>query len=371
MRKKVIYIGGFEFPDKNAAAHRVLSNAKILNDIGNNVIFISIDKSLKKNDIENTFKLVQGFETYAIPYPHKTVDWIRYLTSIRDYVQIINKYDGIEALICYNFPSIALNKLRKFCESKEIKCLADVTEWYSVKGRDLFSKIIKGFDTWYRMRVVHKRLDGLIVISKFLESYYQHYNVISIPPLTDTDEKKWDGNYSKSKSEMNLVYAGNPGNKDRIDILIEALKIVRREIRLDIIGITLEQYIEMYPNHKTFLLSSKMITFHGKLSHLETLEYVKRSNYSCFFRMDDRVSKAGFPTKFVEAISCGTPVITNASSNIKDYMNKGKNGICIDNLNYLCIADTLDKVPAELPVEKDLFLFRRYENEMKIFMGKL
>ena len=35
----IIYIGGFELPDKNAAAHRVLNNAKIIRELGYEVFF--------------------------------------------------------------------------------------------------------------------------------------------------------------------------------------------------------------------------------------------------------------------------------------------------------------------------------------------
>ena len=47
-KEYILYIGGFELPDKNAAAHRVLSNAKALRDSGKNVILVGINKDLPK-----------------------------------------------------------------------------------------------------------------------------------------------------------------------------------------------------------------------------------------------------------------------------------------------------------------------------------
>ena len=44
----ILYVGGFELPDKNAAAHRVLSNGKLLRDLGYEVSFVGIThKSLE------------------------------------------------------------------------------------------------------------------------------------------------------------------------------------------------------------------------------------------------------------------------------------------------------------------------------------
>ena len=43
---KVLYIGGFELPDKNAAAHRVISNAFLLRELGYEVSFIGISEDI-------------------------------------------------------------------------------------------------------------------------------------------------------------------------------------------------------------------------------------------------------------------------------------------------------------------------------------
>ena len=41
---KILYLGNFELPDKNAAAHRVLGIAKALREGGNEVYFTGISK---------------------------------------------------------------------------------------------------------------------------------------------------------------------------------------------------------------------------------------------------------------------------------------------------------------------------------------
>lgn len=95
------------------------------------------------------------------------------MSSISDYKKIIEQ-DKFDSIICYNFPSIPLYKLYKLAKRNKIEILGDVTEWYSPKGRGILNKIIKGIDTSIRMRYIHKKLDGLIVISKFLEDYYMN-----------------------------------------------------------------------------------------------------------------------------------------------------------------------------------------------------
>ena len=63
MNKKILYVGGFELPDKNAAAHRVLGNAKAFRDLGNDVAFISIDSEMPW--ARNSFR--QGKVQVSVP----------------------------------------------------------------------------------------------------------------------------------------------------------------------------------------------------------------------------------------------------------------------------------------------------------------
>ncbi len=365
----ILYIGGFELPDKNAAAHRVLSNAKILRQLGKKVVFIGVDQSLDfEYDILKTRSEVQGFESYAVPYPKKNINWIKYLTNIKNYIEICNTMRNVEMIILYNFQAIAMHRLMNYCKRNSIKCCADITEWRSAKGESLGYRILKDSDTWYRMHFLNKRMDSLIVISSYLERYYSKCkNVVNIPVLVDCMEKKWKNTYDKSTDKLRLVYAGNPGRKDRLDKLIEALDGINRKYCLDIIGITAEQYLNYYPNHKA-LIDNENICFHGRLSHLDALDFVKKANYSCFLREDDRVSKAGFPTKFVEAISSGTPVLTNKTSNLTDFISEGMNAILLDSFSKKEMKAIIANIPYTIDVEKEKFDYRNYVDKMKKFL---
>ena len=53
-----------------------------------------------------------------------------------------------------------------------------------------------------------------------------------------------------------------------------------------------------------------------------------------------RYAKAGFPTKFVESLATGTPVISNLTSDLNDYLIDKTNGIIVDSCDErsICIA---------------------------------
>lgn len=356
----VLYIGGFELPDKNAAAQRVVSNAKLFKHIGIDTVFVGVMKTPVDNcSILGTKKEVKGFTSFAVPYPTNPNQWFKYLCSAEPFIEVAETIEDLTAIVCYNFQSVALKKILDYCKKRSVKCIADVTEWYSGDGRSLPVKVLKKADTFYRMCIVQKQLSGLIVISKYLLNYYKECkNVIYLPPLTDLLScAKLE---KEKREELRLVYAGSPGLKDRIDLLIEAISHVKRPIKLDIIGISEEEYLLLHPEHVHKELFSDKIHFMGRIPHNDTLEYVRNADFSCFFRYEDRVTSAGFPTKFAEAISLGTPVLTNKSSNIADYIKNGQNGILLNELSVEEIANAIETAPKNIIVDPIIFNYMQY-----------
>jgi glycosyltransferase involved in cell wall biosynthesis len=369
--RRVLYLGGFELPDKNAAAHRVLSNAKILRSLGWNVIFAGIDQGgLESGDILHTKSNVQGFFSYTTPYPKTNRQWLGYLTNATPYIQVCESVGHVAMMILYNAPSVVMAKLMRYCRAHSIICIADSTEWYSSRGRGFAYTILKSADTFVRMRILQKRMDGLIVISRYLERYYSfHQHLVIIPPLTDISEQKWNmSSRAHTTSCLKLVYAGSPEQKDRMEILIDALAKIRRPYRMDIIGMTKEEYLLRAPQHRDWIDRTPAIVFHGRCSHLDSLQFVQQADFSCFFREDDRVSRAGFPTKFAEAISCGTPVITNATSDLGEFFLDPNMGYLVENLSSDAIASVFCYGVNMQRVPRDRFDYHNYIQKMGTFL---
>ncbi len=337
--RNILYVGGFELPDKNAAAQRVIANGKICNSLGYNVTFIGVDKSDESNLSQIQSCTVDGFSFLTKPqiYPKSKLDWLKYITDITFLKQTVESdLDGnVDIIIAYNYPAITLKKLINYGKKKNIKIVADVTEWYHAEGGILF-RIIKSADSYLRMNIFQKQLDGLIVISRYLYNFYKQNNVLLVPPLVDKSDRKWLNSDCKfDDSVIRLIYIGSPGNgqKDRLDIIINNLLKIQdkvRQFKFTIIGISEEEYINQFGEESLVNNIKKSILFKGKKPHLEAIEELKKSHFSIFIRNKNLVNNAGFPTKFVESIASGTPVITNANSNISDYLEDGQLGRLID-----------------------------------------
>lgn len=382
----ILYVGGFELPNKNAAAQRVISNGKVFRELGYKVVFIDVDKSLLENsNILETSKDVEGFDCWSLSYPKNKKEWINYLSSINYLNQMRKIYKEIKIIIAYNYPAIALNKLRKYGFKNNIKVIADCTEWYSTKGSSLIFKVIKGLDSFYRMRIIQKKLDGLIVISKYLENYYANTkNVIRIPPLVDINEKKWNLNKQDIRNNFDnrvrLVYCGSPGkNKDKIVNIIDALYELRNfeNYQMNIVGINRHEFINDYPAYKEKIdVLERKVIFIGRVTHEESLKELQKSDYSIFIREKSRLTMAGFPTKFVESITCSIPVITSDSSDIKEYYLDESYGILIkdSSVNELVnsIYSLLEKEKHEKndnKIDNKIFHYVRYKEVVKSLLS--
>jgi len=389
-RKTILYVGGFELPDKNAAAHRVIANSKIFYDLGYDVHLIGISKSLDRNiPLKETKKTFENFVYYNLPYPEGIQEWLIHLTKI-SYKSLIDQIKP-SIIIAYNYPSFALNDLLKYCKNKGIKLIADSTEWYSPNGNILF-KLFKGIDTWYRMRIIQRRLDGIIVISKFLFDFYtaNRINVIYVPPLVDKAMDKWKAvDLNKFNfSSINLVFAGTigRGEKDRLDKIIKGLILIKDglplPVKLIVIGVTEHQYIKIFKPKDDLMIKIKtFVSFRGKLAHNDAINVIKSSDFEIFLRDNTRVNTAGFPTKFVESLTCGTPVLANLSSNIGMYLQEEINGFILDMSTENSLVKSMKRAlttPKEeiIKMKKnclmmDDFDYRKYINMVSVFLKKL
>lgn len=323
MSKSVIYIGGFEMPDKNAAAQRVMANAMLLREMGFEVAFIGPTK-----DRANAISEFNGFSFEYIDYPKGTLDWIKYITTFIKIDEIL-KYSP-DYVVLYNFPSVASLKIIRACHKHNIKVVHDITEWEFAKGSSIRS-IVQRVDIALRMRYCVKKMDGVIAISRYLYDYYKtHTNTILVPPTVDLSNPKFcrDRTLSASEGITKLVYAGSVGGfaaKDRLDFIIDAVNKFPN-LQLDIVGMTKEQYQDTFGDNS---IINGNIRFHGRVSHAEAVKFVCEADFQMLIRENTLKNKAGFPTKFVESFSCCTPIIATITSNICDYLQEGVNGFLV------------------------------------------
>jgi hypothetical protein len=185
------------------------------------------------------------------------------------------------------------------------------------------------WNTEYALRYLIPQTSNVIAISSFLENYYHSRgcNTLLMPPLYDYGEtSKFT---FKQDASITLSYTGSPGAKDNLNEVVESVldynsRNETAPINFEIAGINEEQLLA-YPVFVKAKIYQVPQAFkaHGNVPMEQAKAITAMADFSILFRNDSKVSKAGFPTKVVESLSVGTPILLNISSDLASYLSSG------------------------------------------------
>ena len=341
--KTVVYIGNFGFPDKNASGKRVFGNCKVLQHLGYKIVCIGPGIGSKITyDEGDLYSINRGNEIQRV-LNNK-------LSEVLDIIEI----EKASIVIIYGalFTEKENYKLICWCHAHHIKVVYDQVDWLDLNWHNPLRGIIRYRNQQLMNRKVIPSCDGVICISSYLSEYHKKKgkNTVVIPPLSEKiTELEWDNN--AIDDTIRLAYVGTTSDinrptsqwKDRIDIMFMKLAEVAadktlRPFHIDMFGMTEDEYIRMFPwnerrNGKYILKQlGNRVQFHGMVPNAIAIEKICKVDFTVLIRDKKRATMSGFPTKVSESISCGIPVLTNDTSDIKMYVKSGENGFVMDDV---------------------------------------
>lgn len=361
MKGTIVYYGNFELPDKGASAHRVVNNGKIFQALGYRVVFLGT------NQISDYFEGVKqtsfNKNMFEECYPDTTKRWMKYVFDASNIERLVGMLEDVKLIIAYNLPYFKFNNIKKLSKRLGISAVYDCTEWNGYAEGNIAKRLFKRIDLFQIKHFLASKADGMIVISKTMEQYYRNKHIIRIPPLADIEDAIWHQKSEGKKEKFEFCYAGDLGVKEALDKVIVAFDNLHNENAiLRIIGLHKQDACEVYPE-LTEVTQSKNILFMGRLSHEETVKYVRNCDCYVFLRYNNLRNQAGFPTKFAEAYSCGMPIITTNVSDIAEYMKSNNNGVLLEGIQELEITNAMTNIIAAKLDNKELrkdFDYRNY-----------
>ena len=370
----IIYYGGFSLPDKSASANRVVSNGKIFEKLGCKTVFIGASE-----DSFDGLRPVAGCENmFEHAHPKSTKQWLRHMFSVEHIETVIEKYGDVKRIILYNVPLFTLMKAKKVFSKRNIEVCYDCTEWTKDTDGSLPKRIFKAFDEILISNFSHRVADGMIAISSMMEKKYKKAKkLVILPPLVDINDKIWHQKPDSHEGIFEFCFAGVPdGKKESLDKVVEAFcNINKKNTLLRIIGITENDFNNIYPESYIPKNVRNKIKFMGRLSHEETIKYVLGCDCYVFIRRSDKRNNAGFPTKFAEAFTCGVPVITTDVSDVGLYIRKSGKGSLLKEMTAESIADAM-LIQIKNPVNKSentlntAFHYENYSEVCRNWMNK-
>lgn len=371
-KKWIAYVGPFNFPWGQAGSRRVFGNAKSIVSAGYDVVVGSGDKfsSIKSletceysgstlsylglNELPVSSGYLQRLWQHLFASGKNTSNWLSAQETKPEYVII---YGGLAAFGWHIY---------RWCKKNNVPVIADVVEWYDP------SQMLGGrFGPFYlsanvAFHYLYPRFDGVIAISHYLADYFSRYTpVVIVPPTLTVDPIEETG--TDISNCLKLVYAGTPGKKDLLDKVVEAVSRVELlgvEIQLTVIGPSERDVIKMcglqcLPNS---------VVVAGRVPQDRVAQLLKASDFSILIRDSLRFTNAGFPTKFVESLAAGVPVIANITSDLGSYLRDGSNGLEVGAPDISAIMNALLRAASLSVSERDL-MKRNAKNDAKVFFS--
>ena len=344
-RGTVIISGNFELPDKNAAAHRVVNNGKLLRSLGYDAVFLGTNREEPSFSGIKKREYGAGFDMYEQAYPRSARQWAAEIFDMTNLQTLVSKYPDTVALMLYNTQYATVRAARKAFARRDIRILYDCTEWSTYTEGSFLKHIIK-------------------------KKYGGRKPLIVLPPLVDTEDPIWKQEREK-RDRFTFCYAGSPSDKDRLDLLLEAFSVLPDGAVLRIIGITKEEFILHTPGAAAFA-DHAGITFTGRLTHYETVREILSCDCFVFLREPTRRNNAGFPTKFAEAFTCGVPVITTSVSDVSLYADD--KCVILPDVSPAGICEAMQNVmvknysPAAL---RDAFDYKKHTDGMRRWLERV
>lgn len=332
-----------DFPNGDAGSVRDMAFASIFEELGYQVFLIGAGKNKKTGKINK----IQFFSVYQ--EARSSFDHLRrFLHGKAAYMTLTKKIieeNGLPSVIYVNHISHgALEKLRIIAKKNNIPIVHDSTEWYSP------CEFVHG--KWDKQYILKDRLNRKIIrnpikvigISRYLTEYFQSRGLqaVRIPVIMDVI----NSNISVSTGEIvKLIYAGSPANKDYLKEMVIGTTLLseneRERLEFHILGAS-DQQIKSLTGLQALPACIKV---YGRVPREKVEEVMLQMDFSVLLRPSgERYTKAGFPTKSVEAMSHGVAMICNISSDLGMYLKDGKNAIVVDGYNEKSFAESLKRV---------------------------
>jgi glycosyltransferase involved in cell wall biosynthesis len=280
----------------------------------------------------------------------RTRDWLARLEPQPDVVIL---YAGFAAY---------LSRLLPWCRRRRIPLVFDAVEWYEPSsmpgGR--FGPYRWSFELSARDLCV--RCGNVIAISSYLREYYDARGCLTVrvpptldlaalPPLPPPVER--DG--------VTIGFAGSPGAGRAFDTIVDAIVTLAeqgRRIRLRVAGATAEHVLRCPALASRGLARlPDCLDVVGPVPHAEAIALMRDVDFTALVRPVKRYSTAAFPTKVVESLAVGTPVICNLTSDLGEHLVDGREAL-------LCRDSSRDGLIAAL--ERALALGRDVHRRMRV-----
>jgi glycosyltransferase involved in cell wall biosynthesis len=260
-------------------------------------------------------------------------NWSRYHHVMHHLKKWAKHQDGKQkVLIAYAMTSVftkAIHTIKKqFPQVMTYLIVPDLPQYMNLSSKiSLTYRILKQIEI-KSIQEHLKSVDGYVFLTKHMADYLSIQVPFVVIEGMSTSLFQSIKKRVRNDQEIHLMYSGGLNEKYGVKDLIDSfMRLINPQLRLFLCGSgELEDYIKSCSYH------DERIVFLGLLKREDVLTRQKNADYLINPRMNtDEFAKYSFPSKILEYLSSGTPVIASMLSGIPE-----------DYLGYFHVIDQVD-----------------------------
>lgn len=373
------------FPEGDAESIRLHSLGKILRDLGHSVSYVGMGNSqYLEQEVFDGFNYI-SLRKKSNNLLEKVYLYLNYKKRLKKYIENELFKTNIDIILCADLLPHITSTIKYICKKNKIKLIYDCVEWYSPEqfrlGNLSLTMIFKNLENKY---IINKNVN-VIAISRYLENHFSNKgcNCTRVPVVLDIKNINFEKKVCSSK--LNILYAGSPGKKDYFEEMLKGILLLNDneidKLEFTLAGIKYSDIESRFTKEQVERLK-KCVLCLGRVDRKVVLEKLYEADFTVLLRSStQRYAKAGFPTKVVESLATGTPVILNITSDLGEYIFNNRQGLIVKECSAQEFSKTLkyalqlgkDKIDemkhkARICAEEN-FDYRNYLEQLNIFIS--
>lgn len=348
----VIFGDMFSFPEGYAAANRVHSYAKGINELGIKVHVICFS-----NEYLDQSEGVYQDINYYYPFNQKSRSdkfivrrWLKfkkYLSTLQLFRRI-HKSDEITVINLWTDTVLTFILTRILAYFLRSKLILECSEH---PLRNYRSGIFLNKLGRIKFITEAKLSYGVLCISRFLYDLYRDAgipeNKLLLIPST-VDPSRFYVRLPRPQPEKYIGYFGSlTFKRDNVDLLIKAYASIQEkfpDLQLILGGMCPENERKNFEDLIDELDLAPKVKILEYLSRQDIIRYIQNAELLVMVRSNDFESQASFPSKLTEFLAASVPVITVDVGEISDYLNDNVNVYMVRPGDQKAIAEKIEYV---------------------------
>ncbi len=332
--KQLLILTTNKFPEGDAGSVRQAVFGKLFLEMGYCVTIFGMGSSTQGQWRDYAGIRYCSFRREGKGTINKVLNYLFINRKLNHHLEI--KKNKPDIILVIDLPIWCMYYVSRYEKRTGCMLLHDSVEWYSPEqfknGKYSPSYIAKDLLNERLIRPPYR----VIAISRFLQEHFlsQGLRVVRIPAILDVKNMPYWEFFEKDYIE--IVYAGIPTNKDFLNVFLEGCACLSNEelsrTKIKLIGIERESLEKVCGVSKSIIEKiGNNIQIVGRMERAAVIKELETADFTFLVRNPNfRYAKAGFPTKVVESLAVGIPVICNLSSDLHEFLIDGANCIIIE-----------------------------------------